>query len=259
MRRLAALGAAAVLAAALGCAGTPTASVSVSAPPCPGFVPPRLVVPGPVSLPPTYTAARLGSEVTEEVVLDKDGAVKQTRLVAAAVGPLAPFAQSSLERSRFSPGSIEGNPVAVRGVITIPVGAVRKLPKEPPYDAVRAFVAAGGSREARWQLAGSVERVTLVAHAGSAAASGGASIVAVAPGGAERVLLAIPAAASPIEIRETVKAGRFFHAAGDYALELRAGGKALASTTLTIAAGFESAVVNACEPLAGPERTGPGY
>ena len=250
-------GALAALAAALGCASTPSASVSVPA--CPGFAPPRIVAAGPMSLPPTWTAARLGGEVTEEIVVDKTGALKETRLVAAAVGPLVPFAQSSLERSRFSPGTIENNPVAVRGVIAVPVGLARKLPNEPPFDSVRAFVAGGESREARWQLADSVERLTLVAHAGNAAASGGASIVAVAPGGAEKVLLAIPAAAPPVEVRETVRTGRFFHAAGDYALQLRAGGKTLAATTLTIAAGFETAVVNACEPLPGPQTTGPGH
>jgi hypothetical protein len=204
--------------------------------------------------------------VTEEIVVDKTGALKETRLVAAAVAPLVPFAQSSLEKSRFSSGSIEGNPVAVRGVIAVPIGLVRKLPNEPPFDAVRVFVAGGGPREARWQLAGSVDRLTLVAHLGSAGGNGGASIVAVAPGGAERVLLTIPATAPPIEVRETVRTGRFFHPAGDYALRLRAGGKTLATTTLTIASGFETAVVNACEPLqglasgsVGPERTGPGH
>jgi hypothetical protein len=254
--------AAALVAAVLGCATAPTATVA--GPSCPGFTPPRLVVAGPASLPPTWTAARLGCEVTEEIVVDKTGAVKETRLVAAAVAPLVPFAQASLEKSRFSAGSIEGNPVAVRGVIAMPVGLVRKLPNEPPFDAVRVFVAGGEPREARWQLAGSVDRLTFVAHLGSPVAGGGASIVAAAPGGAEKVLLTIPAATPPIEVRETVRTGRFFHEAGDYALRLRAGGKTLASTTLTIASGFETAVVNACEPLPGPvggapERTGPGH
>ena len=245
------------LVAALSCATAPSATVA--GPACPGFAPPQIVAAGPTSLPPTWTAARLGGEVMEEILVDRTGVLKETRLVAAAVGPLAPFAQSSLERSRFSPGSIEGNPVAVRGVIPVPIGLVRKLKNEPPFDAVRVFVAGGEPREARWQLAGSVDRVTLVAHVGSAAAEGGASIVAVAPGGGEKILLTIPAAAPPVEVRETVRTGRFFHAAGDYALQLRAGGKPLATTTFTIATGFETAVVNACEPLPFPERTGPGH
>ena len=77
-------------------------------------------------------------------------------------------------------------------------------------------------------------------------------------GGLEQTLLAIPGAPSPFDIHETVKTGRFFAAAGDYRLELRADGKPLASSTLTIAAVFETAIVNACEPLVGPEKTGPG-
>jgi hypothetical protein len=145
----------------------------------------------------------------------------------------------------------------VRGVITVPVGSARKSPKDPPYDVLRAFVPGGESREALWQLAGSVERLTLVAHVGNAIA-GGAAIVAVSPTGTEKQLLAIPAAPAPLEIRETVKTGSFLSRAGDYRLELRAAGKPLASTTVTIAAGFESAIVNACEPLIGPEKTGPG-
>ena len=248
---------AAGLAAGLGCASAPAASVA--GPSCPGFAPPRIIMAGPTSLPATWTAARIGGDVTEEIVVDKTGAVKETRLVASPITPLVPFAQASLEKSRFSPATIEGNPVAVRGVITVPIGIVRKNPNEPPADTLRVFVAGGESREARWQLAGSVERVTLVAHLGNAAAQGGASIVAVAPDGGEKVLLTIPAAAPPVDVRETVGTGRYLHAAGDYALQLRAGGKTLAATTLTIARGFETAVVNACEPLPSPERTGPGH
>ena len=248
---------AAALETALACASAP--SVSSTVPPCAGLTPPKLIAAGPVSLPPTYIYARIASDVLEEIVVERDGAVRQTRLVAAAITILAPFAQVSLEHARFIPAAIEGNPVAVRGFITIPVGAVRKLPKEPPYDTLRAFVPGGESREARWQLAGSVERLTLVSHFGNEAAARGGSIVAVAPGGAEKVLLSMPAAPPPLEIRETVKAGRFFHPAGDYRLELRAGGKTLTSTTVTIAAGFETAIVNACEVLAGPEKTGPGH
>jgi hypothetical protein len=40
-------------------------------------------------------------------------------------------------------------------------------------------------------------------------------------------------AAQLVEIRETVKTGRFLSEAGDYRLELRAAGKPLASTTVT--------------------------
>jgi hypothetical protein len=249
--------AAAALTAGLACSSAPTAVPTAT--PCAGLVPPRLVASGPISLPPTYVSARLAGDVIDEIVVDRNGSVKQTRLLAAAVPLLAPFAEVCLEKSRYAPATIDGHLVAVRGPTTVTVGIRPLPPKENDYDTLRAFVS-GGSREALWQLAGSVDRLTLVAHVGSAIASG-ATIVAVAPGGAPKTLLTIPASTTrPLEIRETVKTGRFLEPAGDYRLELRAGGAVLATTTVTIAAGYESAIVNACEPLPapGPNKTGPG-
>lgn len=251
------LAAAAALAAGVGCSSAPTAAPAAA--PCTGLVAPQLVAAGPITLPPTYMTARLASDVLEEIVVERDGSVKQTRLLAAAVPFLAPFAQVALEKSRYTPAAIDGHPVAVRGATTVTVGIRPLPPKDTDYDTLRAFVS-GDSRESLWQLAGSVDRLTLVAHVGSEIASG-AAIVAVAPEGAEKVLLAIPASTKrPLEVRETVKTGRFLDPAGDYRIELRRGTTALATTTVTIAAGFESAVVNACEPLPGPgpNKTGPG-
>jgi hypothetical protein len=218
---------------------------------CAGFVPPKILALGAAKLPPEYVGGRLGATVIDEVVIRRDGTVADVRMVATYVTILAPFSEAALRRGRFAPGSIEGNPVAVRAAVTIPIGQVR-TPKYPPaYDTLRAFVPGGESREARWQLAGSVERLTLVAHLGSPSPEG-AGIVAVAPDGAEKVLLPIAAAKPPAEIRETAKTGKFFEKAGDYRLELRAGGKVLATTTMTVAAGFDQAIVNACEPLIPP-------
>ncbi len=243
------------LAAVVGCASSGPA---VAAPPCAGLTPPALVFVGGVSLPQTYVSARLAANVVEEIVVGRDGVVAGIRLVTTSVPPLAPFAEAALQHAKFTPATIEGNPVAVRGWIKVPIGGIiRSDRREPPYDDLRAFVPGGGSREALWQLAGSVDRLTLVAHVGSAVPQG-AAIVAIAPGGAEQTLVSIPAAPAPLEIRETVKTGRFFAAAGDYKLELRAAGSALASATITIAAGFETAIINVCEPLVGPEKTGPG-
>jgi hypothetical protein len=245
------------LAAAVGCSSAPTAAPAAA--PCAGLVAPQLVASGPVSLPATYVSARLASDVLEEIVVERDGSVKDTRLLAAAVPFLAPFAQVALEKSRYTPAAIDGHPVAVRGATSVTVGLRPLPPKDTDYDTLWAF-ASGDSRESLWQLAGSVDRLTLMAHVGSEITSG-AAIVAVAPGGAEKTLLAIPAAKTrPREIRETVSTGRFFEGAGDYRLELRSGTTVLATTTVTIASGFESAIVNACEPLPGPgpNKTGPG-
>jgi len=255
LRALLRAAAAGALAGLLGCASS---GAAVVAPACAGLTPPALVVIGGVALPESYVAAHLAADVLEEVVVGRDGAVTGIRLVATSIPTLAPFAEAALQHSTFTPATIEGNPVAVRGWIKVPIGGILKTNRrDPPFDDVRAFVPGGGSREATWQLAGSVDRLTLVAHVGSAVPQG-AAIVAVAPGGAEQTLLSIPAAPAPLEIRETVKTGRFFATAGDYRLELRAGGKPLAAATVTIAAGFESAIINACEPLVGPEKTGPG-
>ena len=226
-------------------------------PPCVGFSPPTQLTAGPVVLPASYVSARLAADVLDEVVIGRDGTIAGIKLVATAIPLLAPFAEASLRKAKFSPGTIEGNPVAVRGWIVVPIGSVTTIRRQPPSDSLRAFVPGGASREARWQLAGSIERIEIVAHVGSAAPQG-AQIVAVAPGGAEQTLLTIRGATPPLEIHETVKTGRFFATAGDYRLELRAEAKALATTTVTVAAGFEGAIVNACEPLAGSKKTGPG-
>ena len=197
-------------------------------------------------------SARLSGDVLEEIVVERDGTVKQTRLVAAVVPLLAPFAQVCLEKTRYTPAAIDGHAVAVRGPVTVSVG-IRPVAPEGTRLRHPAGVRLRRARGRRcWQLAGSVDRLTLAAHVGSDLASG-AAIVAVAPGGAEKTLLTIPASTTrPLEVRETVKTGRFLEGAGDYRLELRAGGKTLASTTVTIAAGYETAIVNACEPLPGP-------
>ena len=234
-----------VLAAAL-LLSRPASGASPEAP-CAGFTPPTRLSTGNVTLPSSYLAARVGGEVVDEIVVGKDGTVAAVRPVRATIAELAPFAESSVRRSRFQAASIEGNPVAARILIKTQVGTTQAR-REPPFDTVWANVPGGQSREARWQLAGSVAKLELSVHLGTSAPEG-ARAVAVAPGGSERVLWKGKAGAAPAEIRETVKTGRFLEDAGDYRLELRAGGRVLAMTTVTIAPDFTAAIVNACEPL----------
>ena len=236
-----------VLAAAapLACAAAPAAS---PAPACSGFTPPLRISQGPSTLPDSFLAARVGGEVVDEVVIRKDGAVGAVRTTRSRIAELAPYAEASVRRSRFSPAAIEGNPVAVRILVTTPVGIVRQDPSEPAHDSLWAYIPGGESREARWQLAGSVEKLAIDASAGAAPREE-IRIAAVAPDGAERILWKGPPSGGPAEIRETVKTGNFFASPGDYRLELRAGGRVLATTTLTIAPDYEAAIVNACEPL----------
>ena len=235
----------AVLAAAanLSCASAPASPV----PACSGFTPPQRIWTGPSALPDSFLAARVGGVVVDEVVIGKDGAVGTIRAARSPIAELAPYAEASLRRSRFSPASIEGNPVAARILVSTPVGIVRSDRPEPAYNSLWVHVPGGESREARWQLAGSIEKLAVEARVG--AAPGDLRIAAVAPGGAERILWKGTPSGSPAEVRETVKTGGFFARPGDYRLELRAGSRVLSTTTLTIAPDFQTAIVNACEPL----------
>jgi len=231
----------------LACAPSAPAANPVE-PACAGFTPPRRVSTGTATLPSSYTAARLGGEVVNEVVIAKDGSLTSVRLVRARVDLLAPFGEIAVKGSQFTGGAIEGNPVAVRGLVANVLGTVTAARKEPEYDLLWAYVAEGSSKEARWQLAESVERLTLTGHIGTPLPQG-AEVIALAPSGSEKKLLSLPASAAPVELRETVSTGRFFARSGDYRLELKAGGKTLASTTLTIAPDFTTAIVNACNRI----------
>ena len=232
------------------CAGSaPPAGVAAAAGPgCPDFVPPRRLGAGNVPVPDSFLAARIGGDVVDEVVVGADGAVRSVRPVRARFPELAPYAQAALQKGRFSPAAIQGNPVAVRALVRTSVGVARPARNEPAVDTIWAFVPGGEPREAQWQLRGSVSRLTLVVRIENPLPQGG-EVFAKAPGGGERSLWKLAAAAPPADLRETVPAGRFFGAAGDYRIELRAGGKTLAATALTIADSYETAVVNACETV----------
>lgn len=241
----------------LSCAtSSPVADV---APPCLGLAPPKILAANLVALPGTFVAANVGAEMPVEVTVGPDGTVGEVAVRTSDLALLAPFAEESLKRSRFAPGAFEGNPVAVRVPVRVSVGAPPGRPaNEEGLAQVWAYVAAGESREARWQLRDSVSRLTLVARLGRSEPSG-ATIVGVAPGGAQKILLTLPATASPPpEIHQTVTTGKFFAPAGNYRLELRTAGGAIASAHLTIADDATRAVVNACEPLSVSRRTGPG-
>lgn len=240
------------LAAALGAvllgAYAPSAPAATTAAPCEGMTPPRRLTTAPVELPASYIAGRIGGIVVDEAVIGVDGSVSGVRVVRARIERLAPFGQKSVEGSRFDAARIEGNPVATRVQIATHLGIIGKARVEPEYDTVWAHVSSGQSREARWQLAQSVESLTVTAHLGTLPGEGG-EVVAVAPDGKERILHRLSTSAKPIDVRETVSTARFFWPAGDYRLELRAGGKTLGWTTLTIADDYTRAIVNACQPL----------
>jgi hypothetical protein len=241
-RLFAALAAAALAAAPLSAAPEPEPK------PCARMVGPRRLTTAPVTLPVSFTATRIGGIVVDEAIVSPDGAVSDIRPVRERVQGLAPFAKKSVQDSKFEGALIDGNPLRTRVQIATTLGTVSKARIEPEYDVVWAHVPGGASREAQWQLAESVERLTVTVHLGTDPGAGG-EIVAVAPDGKERSLLRLPSAAAPVDARETVATERFFFAAGDYRLELRASGKPVAWTTVTIADDFTRAIVNACAPL----------
>jgi hypothetical protein len=231
----------------LACASGPaSAGASASRAACADFAPPRRLGPANVHVPDSFLAARVGGEVVDEVVIGSDGGVRAVRSVRARLPELVPFAQASLQKSRFSPATIQGNPVAVRALVPTFVGVSRPVRYEPTHDTIWAFVPGGESRESQWQLRNSVSRLTLSLRIENPMAAG-TEIVAKSASGAERSLWKPAFGTPPEDLRETVKTGDFFSAPGDYRIELRAGGKTIAFATLTIAESFETAVVNACD------------
>ena len=244
------LGAAALVAG--GCQSS--APASPQARPCLGLTPPRVLAITPLELPATFAAARLSAELPAEVVIGPDGSVRQAAMRTTAIAVLAPFAEETLKRARFDAGSFEGNPTSVRAPVRIAIGGPRPS-AQPPIPEVWAYVAAGESREARWQLRDSVSRVTVVAHVPRLAAPG--AVVAVAPDGQTKSLVALAASESPQEINQTVATGKFFARAGEYRLELR-GADVLSTARFTIADDSKNAVISACETVSVARKTGPG-
>lgn len=252
------LGAAAILGAgalAAGACGSAAPS-RVEGRPCEGLTPPRILMANPLDLPTTFTSAHLSAELPAEVTVGPDGAAREPAVRTTDFSVLAPFAEETLKRARFSGGALEGNPAAVRLPVRVAVGNPRpRDPARAPAD-VWAFVAAGQSREARWQLRDSVSRITVVAHVPALAQPG--AIVAVAPGGQTRTLIALPVSDAPAELRRTVEAGKAFAGTGVYTVELRRGETALASSRFTVADEYRAAVINACDTVLVTKKTGPG-
>lgn len=235
---------------AAACAGGPAPKATTpTGPACPDYVPPQRIGTPNVPVPDSFLAARIGGEVVEEVVIGADGAVRSVRTMRARFPELGPYAQAAMQKARFTPATIQGNHAATRVLISTLVGVVRPARREPKHDTVWAFVPGGQSREAEWQLRDSISSVTLVVRIENPIPEGG-EVVAKAPDGSERSLWKLAVATPPADVRETVATGKFFHHAGDYAIELRAGGKTIGSTTLTVADGYETAIVNACEAVA---------
>jgi hypothetical protein len=183
-------------------------------------------------------------ESTHEVILDQSGRVREVRIVGTTFMVFAIASDAALRGASYFPATIDGKPVGTRFWVRVPFGVPKDIESSAARNRVTAFVPGGEAKRARWQLAGSIRRVIVVADVASAPAAE-VSIVAIAPDGAERVLL--PAGRSDEKrIRATVKTGDFFVRAGEYRIRLQHRDRPLGEGGFTVAADESSAVVNAC-------------
>ena len=194
--------------------------------------------------PATAKKARMSGESTHEVLVDRFGKVRDVQIVGTTFMVFALASDAALRAASYFPATLEGRPVSTRFWVRIPFGVPKDIESSPARNRVTAFVPGDEPSRARWQLADAVHRVTVVADVASAPA-GKVSVVAVAPGGAERVLVPAGRAALP-RIRETVKTRNFFARTGAYQIRLRHAGRTIAEGLFTVAEDEHTAVVNAC-------------
>ncbi len=187
--------------------------------------------------------ARMSGESTHEVLVDRFGRVRDVRLVGTTFMVFALASDASLRVASYFPAKLDGKPVGSRFWVRVPFGVPRDIESSPARNRVTAFVPGDEPVRARWQLTGSVHRVTVVAEVASAPPVE-VSVVAIAPSGATRVLVPAGKIGSK-RIRTTVKTGEFFAHAGEYVLRLRHNGRPIAQGGFTVAEDEGSAIVNA--------------
>lgn len=185
----------------------------------------------------------MSGESTHEVVVDRAGRVREVQIVGTTFMIFALASDAAIRAARYAPATLEGRSVSTRFWVRIPFGVPKGVESSPARNRVTAFVPGDEPSRARWQLADAVRRVTVVADVASAPA-GDVSVVAVAPDGAERVL--IRAGRALPHTRETVKTGNFFARPGAYLIQLEQGKRKIGQGLFTVAEDEHSAVVNAC-------------
>ena len=192
----------------------------------------------------TARTARMSGESTHEVLVDRNGKVRDSQTVAATFVPFAIAADAALRKSTYYPATLGGKPVASRFWVRVPFGQPMEMESSPARNRVTAFVPGGEPADARLQLAGKVRRITVVADVTSEPPSE-VTVVLIAPSGEELVLVRPGAMKSPA-FRKTIRIGEFLAKPGDYHLRMRRGIRAFAESVFTIAADADSAIVNAC-------------
>jgi hypothetical protein len=232
-----------LVAAAFGCASGPSREVDRPET-CPAFVAARPKFPRMPEYPPTALRARMNGESTHEVLVDRNGKVRDAHILGTTFMVFALATDNALRKSLYFPATLDGRPVASRFWVRMPFGVPQGIESSPARNRVTAFVPGSESPRARWQIAGSVRRVTVVAEVASAPPAE-VAVVAIAPGGAERVLVPRGSATSRA-IRTSVRTGDFFSRAGEYRVSLRQGDRPIGEGGFTVAPDEESAVINTC-------------
>ena len=186
----------------------------------------------------------MSGESTHEVVVDRAGKVRQANIVGTTFMIFALAADAALRKSTYSPAMLEGRPVASRFWVRYPFGVPKDIESTAARNRVTAYVPGSEPSRARWQLSGGIRRLTVAADIASVPPAE-VSVVAVGPGGAERVLVPTGRATSR-QIRTTVRTGNFFSKPGEYRVSLRRGETSIGEGGFTVAADEATAVVNAC-------------
>ena len=186
----------------------------------------------------------MSGESTHELVVDRDGRVRDIHIVGTTFMIFALAADDALRKSIYFPAELDGRPVASRFWVRVPFGQPPNVETSPARNRVTAFVPGDEPARARWQLAGGIRRVTVAADIASVPAAE-VSVVAVAPGGAERILVPRGSAASG-RFRVSIPTGNFFSKAGEYRICLRQDDRTIVEGGFTVAADEASAVVNTC-------------
>lgn len=211
---------------------------------CTGFVPAKPKVLRSPEYPAPARKARMSGESTHEVTVDRAGKVRGARIVGTTFMVFALAADGALRKSTYFPATLDGRPVATRFWVRVPFGVPKDVASSPARNRVTAFVPGDEPPRARWQLKDAVDRVTVVGDIASAPPAE-VAVIAIGPGGRERVIL--PAGRSDSRhVRATVRTGDFFSRAGEYQVQFRQGDKTIAEGGFTVAEDEGSAVVNAC-------------
>ena len=125
---------------ALACASATSPSPSGAPETCPGFVAARPEFPRIPEYPPTARRARMTGESTHEIIVGRDGKVRDAHVVGTTFMVFALAADDAIRRSTYFPATLDGKPVASRFWVRVPFGIPKAVDASPARNRVTAFV-----------------------------------------------------------------------------------------------------------------------